>query len=42
MRSMEDRDDKYSSILKEKLETIDSAGLIQVYRNELDNKLVTS
>jgi GTP pyrophosphokinase len=40
MRSMEDRDDKYSSILKEKLETIDSSGLIQVYRNELDNKLL--
>lgn len=42
MRSMEDRDDKYRSILKEKIETIDSAGLIQVYRNELDNKLVMS
>ncbi|KAJ3703286.1 hypothetical protein LUZ61_006991 [Rhynchospora tenuis] len=42
MRSMEDRDDKFSNILKEKFETIDSAGLIQVYRNELDNKLVMS
>ncbi|KAJ4767001.1 GTP pyrophosphokinase [Rhynchospora pubera] len=42
MRSMEDRDDKFSSILKEKFGTIDSAGLIQVYRNELDNKLVMS
>lgn len=42
MRSMEDRDDKYSSMLKEKFQTIDSAGLIQVYRNELDNKLVMS
>ncbi|XP_062181085.1 GTP diphosphokinase CRSH1, chloroplastic [Phragmites australis] len=42
MRSLEDEDDHYRKILKEKLHTIDSAGLIQVYRKELGDKLLVS
>ncbi|KAG8084782.1 hypothetical protein GUJ93_ZPchr0010g9496 [Zizania palustris] len=42
MRSLEDKDDHYRKILKEKLQTIDSAGLIQVYRKELGDKLLVS
>ncbi|WVZ96625.1 hypothetical protein U9M48_042239 [Paspalum notatum var. saurae] len=40
MRSLEDDDDHYRKILKEKLHTIDSAGLIHVYRKELGDKLI--
>lgn len=40
MRSLEDDDDHYRKILKEKLHTIDSAGLIHVYRKELSDKLL--
>ncbi|KAJ1261836.1 hypothetical protein BS78_09G060900 [Paspalum vaginatum] len=40
MRSLEDNDDHYWKILKEKLHTIDSAGLIHVYRKELGDKLI--
>ncbi|RCV35827.1 hypothetical protein SETIT_7G270900v2 [Setaria italica] len=42
MRSLEDEDDHYRKILKEKLHTIDSAGLIHVYRKELGDKLLVS
>ncbi|GJM94692.1 hypothetical protein PR202_ga11363 [Eleusine coracana subsp. coracana] len=42
MRSLEDNDDHYRKILKEKLQTIDSAGLIHVYRKELGDKLLVS
>ncbi|CAN6340725.1 unnamed protein product [Urochloa humidicola] len=42
MRSLEDEDDHYRKILKEKLHTIDSAGLIHVYRKELGDKLLLS
>ncbi|CAN6331511.1 unnamed protein product [Urochloa humidicola] len=42
MRSLEDEDDHYRKILKEKLHTIDSAGLIHVYRKELGDKLFVS
>lgn len=42
MRSLEDKDDHYRKILKEKLHTIDSAGLIQFYRKELGDKLLVS
>ncbi|KAF8727094.1 hypothetical protein HU200_019599 [Digitaria exilis] len=42
MRSLEDDDDHYRRILKEKLHTIDSAGLIHVYRKELGDKLLVS
>ncbi|KAF8725965.1 hypothetical protein HU200_020542 [Digitaria exilis] len=42
MRSLEDDDDHYRRILKEKLHTIDSAGLIHVYRKELGDKLPVS
>jgi hypothetical protein len=40
MRNLEDDDDHYRKILKEKLHTIDSAGLIHVYRKELSDKLL--
>ncbi|CAM0957610.1 unnamed protein product [Alopecurus aequalis] len=40
MRSLEDRDDHYTKILKDKLQTIDSAGLIHFYRKELGDKLL--
>lgn len=39
MRTLDDRDSKYSRILGEKLELTDSCGLIQVYRKELDDRL---
>lgn len=42
MRSLEDRDDHYTKILKDKLQTIDSAGLIHFYRKELGDKLLVS
>ncbi|TVU17427.1 hypothetical protein EJB05_33463, partial [Eragrostis curvula] len=42
MQSLEDNDDHYRKILKEKLQTIDSAGLIHVYRKELSDKLLVS
>ncbi|CAL4902800.1 unnamed protein product [Urochloa decumbens] len=42
MRSLEDEDDHYRKILKEKLHTVDSAGLIHVYRKELGDKLLVS
>ncbi|KAB8098226.1 hypothetical protein EE612_027277 [Oryza sativa] len=42
MRSLDDKDDRYRKILKEKLQTIDSAGLIQVYRKQLGDKLLVS
>ncbi|KAL6897783.1 hypothetical protein ACP4OV_006742 [Aristida adscensionis] len=42
MRSLEDKDDQYRKILKEKLQTVDGAGLIQVYRKELGDKLLLS
>uniref|UniRef100_A0A0D9ZUL3 GTP diphosphokinase n=1 Tax=Oryza glumipatula TaxID=40148 RepID=A0A0D9ZUL3_9ORYZ len=38
MRSLDDKDDRYRKILKEKLQTIDSAGLIQVYRKQLGDR----
>ncbi|OEL18698.1 putative GTP diphosphokinase CRSH1, chloroplastic [Dichanthelium oligosanthes] len=40
MRSLEDNDDHYRKILKEKLHMIDSAGLLHVYRKELGDKLL--
>lgn len=40
MRNLEDDDNHYRKILKEKLHTIDSAGLIHVYRKELSDKLL--
>ncbi|XP_020086671.1 probable GTP diphosphokinase CRSH1, chloroplastic [Ananas comosus] len=42
MRNLEDKDEHYRTMLVEKLETIDSAGLIQVYRKELGDKLSVS
>lgn len=42
MQSLEDKDDHYRKILKEKLQTIDSAGLIHIYRKELSDKLLVN
>jgi GTP pyrophosphokinase len=42
MQSLEDIDDHYRKILKRKLQTIDSAGLIHIYRKELGDRLLVS
>lgn len=39
MRSLEDSDDQYKSMLNEKLQMSDESGLIQVYSEELGNRL---
>ncbi|KAG8067264.1 hypothetical protein GUJ93_ZPchr0005g14334 [Zizania palustris] len=39
---LEDKDDEYKEILKEKLQTVDKTGLIHVYRKNLSDKLVTN
>ena len=38
---MEDRDDEYKEILKQKLQKVDDTGLIHVYRKNLSDKLVS-
>ncbi|KAG8067266.1 hypothetical protein GUJ93_ZPchr0005g15949 [Zizania palustris] len=38
--TLEDTDDEYKKILKEKLQTVDETGLIHVYRKNLSDKLV--
>lgn len=42
MRSLEDKDDHYRTMLGEKLQITDSTSLIQVYRKELGDKLAVS
>ncbi|XP_072958862.1 GTP diphosphokinase CRSH1, chloroplastic [Typha angustifolia] len=42
MRNLGDKDDQFKTMLRDKLQTIDSAGLIQVYRKELGDKLSVS
>ncbi|KAM0044130.1 putative GTP diphosphokinase [Helianthus debilis subsp. tardiflorus] len=42
MRGLEDRDDEYKSLLNEKLQGADGSGLIQVYRKELEDRLLVS
>uniref|UniRef100_A0A0D9WD48 GTP diphosphokinase n=1 Tax=Leersia perrieri TaxID=77586 RepID=A0A0D9WD48_9ORYZ len=37
---LEDTDDEYKKILKEKLQTVDDTGLIHIYRKKLSDKLV--
>uniref|UniRef100_A0A0E0KYU2 GTP diphosphokinase n=1 Tax=Oryza punctata TaxID=4537 RepID=A0A0E0KYU2_ORYPU len=39
---LEDTDDEYKKILKEKLQTVDDTGLIHVYRKKLSDKLVVA
>ncbi|XP_040379812.1 probable GTP diphosphokinase CRSH2, chloroplastic [Oryza brachyantha] len=38
---LEDKDDEYKEILKQKLQTVDDMGLIHVYRKNLSDKLVS-
>lgn len=38
---LEDRDDEYKEILKQKLQKVDDTGLIHVYRKNLSDKLVS-
>lgn len=42
MRNMEDTDDRYRTMLGEKLQMTDGSGLIQVYRKKLGDKLALS
>jgi len=42
MRNMEDIDDEYRTMLGEKLQMADSTGLIQVYCEQLGDKLAVS
>lgn len=42
MRNLEDRDDQYKNMLDEKLHLADNSGLIQLYREELGNRLAMS
>lgn len=37
---LEDKDDEYKEILKQKLQKVDDTGLIHVYRKNLSDKLV--
>ncbi|KAF0926653.1 hypothetical protein E2562_027003 [Oryza meyeriana var. granulata] len=39
---LEDKDDEYKEILKQKLQKVDDTGLIHVYRKNLSDKLVSS
>ncbi|XP_023527746.1 probable GTP diphosphokinase CRSH, chloroplastic [Cucurbita pepo subsp. pepo] len=41
IRSLENRDDQYKAILNDKLQNDDDSGLIQVYSEELGNRLAT-
>uniref|UniRef100_A0A9I9CPT9 GTP diphosphokinase n=3 Tax=Cucumis melo TaxID=3656 RepID=A0A9I9CPT9_CUCME len=41
IRSLENRDDQYKAILNHKLQNDDDSGLIQVYSEELGNRLAT-
>ena len=38
---LEDKDDEYKEILKQKLQKVDDTGLIHVYRKNLSDKLVS-
>ncbi|KAF0926646.1 hypothetical protein E2562_027002 [Oryza meyeriana var. granulata] len=39
---LEDTDDEYKKILREKLQTVDDTGLIHVYRKKLSDKLIVA
>lgn len=41
MRNLEDRDEEYRTVLNEKLQMADNSSLIQVYREELGNRLAS-
>lgn len=42
MRNLEYRDDRYRTMLNEKLQMRESNGQIQVYRKEIDDRLAVS